>query len=166
MIPVVLFGVNVLCQIFVIRYLKQIGLLKSIYIGFATGAVLFLSIWTWRMMAMRPDRDTIAFFFVDGLIYSALSYSYLHFINLGETARRIRLLRELSMAPGGYTQQELLEHYNSKEIVGRRLGKLLGSGQVVCKEGRYYIGKPVMLFFSSIMSVMKFIVIGKWSEFD
>jgi hypothetical protein len=98
--------------------------------------------------------------------YSALGYCYFHFVNLGETARRIRLLRELSESKNGLSVNEILERYNAKEIIENRLNRLLKSGQVVYKNNRYYIGKPVMLFMSKMILFAKRFILGKSSEFD
>jgi hypothetical protein len=47
------------------------------------------------------------------VIYFALSYCYFHFVNLGETARRIRMLRELYASHEGLTVGEILDRYNA-----------------------------------------------------
>jgi predicted transcriptional regulator len=98
--------------------------------------------------------------------YSALGYCYFHFVNLGETARRIRLLSELNESKNGLSVDEILQRYNAKEIIENRLSRLLKSGQVIHKDNRYYIGKPVMLFMSKMIVLAKLFILGKSSEFD
>ena len=100
------------------------------------------------------------------LIYAALGYCDVHFINLGETARRIRILRELYETPEGLSQEEILKHYNAKHVVDMRLRRLLGNGQIIERQGRYYIGSPVMLFIAKSITALKFVILGKRSEFD
>ena len=100
------------------------------------------------------------------LVYSALSYCYFHFINLCLTARRIRLVRDLFGAPGGLTLAQILESYNARDMVKKRVQRLLGSGQIVEQNGRYFVGKPVILFAARIMVILKFIFLGKGSEYD
>ena len=42
----------------------------------------------------------------------------------------------------------------------------VNSGQIICKNNRYYVGKPVILFIAKIIIMMKIIILGKKSEFD
>ena len=83
------------------------------------------------------------------------------FINLGETARRIRILRELHSHKGGLDRDEILGLYNAREITENRVDRLLASGQIVMSEDRYYIGKPFMLFIAKGMYFLKSIIFGK-----
>ena len=75
-----------------------------------------------------------------GLTYLSLAYFYVFgFYNLGESARRIRLLIELrSAGDRGMTLDEILAVYNARMIVEARLQRLLSGGQVVEREGRYF----------------------------
>jgi hypothetical protein len=113
----------------------------------------------------QPPPELISLFIVNLVTFSALGYGYFHFINLGVTARRIRLLIELMESEGGLAYEELLQKYNAREMVDNRLGRLLDSGQVVLTEGKYFIGKPVMLLMAKAMVAMKLLVLGKRSEF-
>ncbi len=113
-----------------------------------------------------PILKNIPSVFINIVSYSALGYCYFHFVNLGETARRIRLLRELSESNAGLSMDEILQRYNAKEIIENRLNRLLKSGQVIHKDNRYYIGKPVMLFMSKMVVFAKRFILGKSSEFD
>ena len=85
---------------------------------------------------------------------------------MGETARRIRLLRELCDSSDGLSKEGILDRYNAKEIIDIRMKRLLGNGQVVLRNGSYFIGNPTMLFFSGIIVFMKLLILGKKSEFD
>ncbi|MDD5465380.1 MAG: hypothetical protein PHP73_03450 [Candidatus Omnitrophica bacterium] len=104
--------------------------------------------------------------FVNLIIYFCLSYCYFNFINMGETARRIRLLRELGEAPAGLTKGDILKRYNAQEIINIRINRLMNNSQIVLRNGRYYVGSPVMLFISKAIVLMKLVVLGKKSEFD
>ncbi|MFA5337137.1 MAG: hypothetical protein WC330_02235 [Candidatus Omnitrophota bacterium] len=161
-LPVVSFILNVICQVFGMRCIKSLGLLKSIFFGCAFGLVI-LSITIFIYLNGKANLSQIIYSFVT---YGALSYCYFHFINLGETARRIRLLRELMDSKDGLSVSEILEHYNAKEIIEKRLGRLIKSGQIIYRDGRYYIGKPIMLLIASIIVKLKLIILGKRSEFD
>lgn len=160
--PIFAFSINVVTQILCVRFVMN-GLLKSLFSGFAVGLLnlLFIQLFTaFLNVALLPNL------IVNIIIYSSLGYCYFHFINLGETARRIRILRELYDSDGGLTLEEILKLYNAKKMVELRLQRLLGNGQVILKDGMLFIGKPVLLLISKTILLMKLIILGQKSEFD
>lgn len=68
-------------------------------------------------------------------------------------------------APDGLTYEQVLERYNGQSQVEARLTRLLGGGQIVLRDGRYRIGKPVMLLIARVMVALKRLLLGKPSEF-
>jgi hypothetical protein len=60
------------------------------------------------------------------------AYVLFHLDNMAETARRIRILRELREAPEAMTRQALLAAYSPREVFDRRVARLLLAGQ--CRE--------------------------------
>ena len=158
-LPIGCFALNALFQVIIARSLKLLGLLKAIIIGFGIGITLLIVIEF--LLA-----DTFNSVFANILTYSCLGYCYFHFVNLGETARRIRILRELADSRQGLSIEGLLKVYNSKEILDKRIARLVKNGQIKYSDGRYYIGKPIMLLFAKIIIAMKLFILGKKSEFD
>lgn len=63
------------------------------------------------------------------------SYIGFHLDNMAETARRIRILRELHAA-GGLTREALLTAYSPQEVFDLRLRRLKLAGQCVEENGR------------------------------
>jgi hypothetical protein len=156
-IPVVAFVVNITAQIGFSRGVDTEGprLLRSIGAGFAMGLVCCL------VLAL-PDlaSDTWPLHAVNLVTYGALGYGYFHFINLGTTARRIRILRELEEAGGVLELSELLACYNAARIVERRLDRLLASGQILERDGRYYVGNPTVLWMARCIRLIERLLIG------
>jgi hypothetical protein len=163
MIPIVGFLSNMIVQVSSIRLLKKAGMLKSIVFGFISGICVLLIL---EYPLFFKIKEFIYIGFVNLIIYTSLGYCYFHFVNLGETARRIRILREIYDSESGLTQDEIVKRYNSREIIDRRLERLLDNGQVIRKNGRLYIGKPVVLLIAKIILFLKIFIIGKKSEFD
>ncbi len=159
--------INVLSQVFCARFFPKIGLLKSVFFGFVFGflGLVFLGVYFLPEISL-PMNERLADFAVLAITYVSFGYCYFHFLNLGETARRIRILRELSESKGGFTREQLLERYSALEIIERRLTRLLGNGQILCKDDAYYIGSPVVLLMAKSLVFLKFILLGKKSEFD
>jgi hypothetical protein len=153
LLPVYGLLLNVLVQLIAVR--SGFSLLRSIFTGFAAGLLYVL--WGSRVPVSSPG---------DILSYGALGYCYFHFLNLGETARRIRLLRELYEHPGGLSEAELLARYDSRGILAARMERLLSSGQLLLRGGRYYTGSPAVLLIARMTTRLKLIVTGRKSEFD
>jgi len=160
--------INVICQVCICRYInRKFSLLKSVYTGFVLGLCgLILTELYYLYQSPLPLREKICFILVNVITYSALGYGYFHFINLGETARRIRILRELYNSQNGLSLEGILTKYNAQKILSRRMNRLLNNNQVVCRNGRYYINNPTMLIMAKIIVAMKLIVLGKKSEFN
>lgn len=165
--PVIGLILNVLFQVLGFRYISGIGLLKSIFLGFLAGffSVVILESYIFFTLC-KSTQDFIAIIIVNLMTYSALGYCYFHFVNLGETARRIRIVRELYDSEGGLSLVGILARYSARDIVHKRVERLLNNGQISEKDGRYYVGSPVMLIMAKIMVAMKLIFLGKKSEFD
>jgi len=112
------------------------------------------------------SKERLALSLVNLAIYASLSYCYFSFITMGETARRVRLLCELYDAPDGLTREGILKRYNAEEVINIRLDRLLNNGQIILRDGRFYIGSPVVLFISKIIVFLKLIILGRRSEFE
>ena len=157
-LPVVGLALNVLAQL--VSYRLTRGYLPSILIGFSAGLVgLAAAEFYASPIPWAPEIPGLIA--ANILTYGALGYGYFHFLNLGETARRVRLLRELHEAGGALSESEILARYNAAMIVGVRVQRLLRSEQIVCHEGRYHIGKPLLLAAARTLAFLKQVLLGK-----
>ncbi len=155
--------VNVLVQVGSFRCISRCGLLASILLGFL-GGLFSLGVFEVYVSFVTVGRSLPATL-TNVVIYFALCYCYFHFVNLGETARRIRMLRELYDSHEGLTIGEIMERYNAKEIVDKRLRRLISNRQVIYRDGKYTIGNPLMLFIAKAIVTVKTVLLGRRSEF-
>ena len=163
-IPVLSICFNIITQIFCYKYVIKKALLRSEYLGFVCGFGIFV---TGELIVYQGQlREWLLLSCVNLIIYACFSYGYFTFINLGETARRIRLLRELYDAPEGLAKEQILMRYNAQEVVNIRLVRLLNNKQINLHNEKYYSGNPVMLMISKAVIFIKQLVLGKSSEFD
>lgn len=164
LIPLIGLAISVISQVLALRFLKWLGVLRSFFAGFICG---FLSILFMQGYYLFIKKDASVYLAVSNiLIYFALGYCFFHFINLGETARRIRLLRELYDAPQGLTEEQILLRYNSEGIIKARLDRLLNNKQIILRGEKFYVPGSVMFIISGIIVFMKLMVMGKRSEFE
>ena len=162
LIPILGLAINVICQVFSFRCINNKGLLKSVYLGFSAGLVFILFCeFIVFFLTFPPIVRFADSFAVNVTTYFALGYCYFHFINLGETARRIRILREIYDSCGGLSENDILEKYNAIEIIGKRFHRLIFSGQILLKDGKYYIGRPEVLVMANILSGLKRLLFRK-----
>lgn len=160
LVPVIGLLVNTVTQVIIARYFKRLGMLKSIVAGFIAGFLVLI------IMQVLATGLSIGFLALNSLIYAALGYCYFHFINLGETARRIRILTELSDQPGGLTADELSQRYNARMMLDARIRRLVDNRQIRESESRFTVSSPIMLFSAQIILLLKLIIMGKRSEFE
>lgn len=157
--------INASVHVLIFRCFPGWGLLKSEYWGFAAGLLsLFIHGFCNFCNLAIPPNEFVAILAVNLIAYFSLCYCYFNFVNLSETARRVRILRELYDFPEGLSLQQLLLRYNAKEIIERRIDRLLHSGQIVFINGRYYIGIPLMLFIARMIMAMKLVILGERRE--
>ncbi|MFH1359727.1 MAG: hypothetical protein ABIJ41_01660 [Candidatus Omnitrophota bacterium] len=157
-------AVSIIVQVLILRFNSRFSLLKSMVIGFFCGfaGLMIIDIGYNVSTASRGELLLNLNLF----IYCLWANVYFHFVNMGETARRIRILRELYEASGGLTLDELLERYNAKGIIEKRIERLVHNDQIIFKEGKYYIKNRLLWLVAKMIISMKFIFLGKRSEFD
>ena len=163
-IPLIAIAGNITAQIFSYKCLPGKKLLKSEYSGFLCGVTVLAVCQAFARG--EPAVERLSLIFVNLIIYGCLSYCYFNFVNMGETARRIRLLRELYDSGPGLNKEEILSRYNAGVVVDLRMGRLLNNHQIISRAGRYYAGSPVMLLIAKIIVLMKRVVLDKRSEFE
>ncbi len=165
--PWLALATNVLVQIGVCRCLPGWSLMRSIYVGFLAGLAFVAAAGAACLLGgQRTAVDALANAALNVLTYGVLAFGYFHFLNLGETARRIRIIREIDAAGRPLTREEILARYSAEEIVKVRINRLLSTGQITEREGRYYLANPTVLYMSRAIVLMKLLVLGKRSEFS
>jgi len=140
---------DVVMQIAWFRCFPRGGVYRSMAAGFIAGAVLLIA----ASLAWRDQP--VGAHLADFGMYVCFAYIYFHWNNMGETGRRVRLLIELANAPEGLTRRQLLAHYSAREIVDRRIGRLLESNQVVASGSRLLLGNPSVLAMTRMVGMVK-----------
>ena len=151
---------NAATQIILVRYFRK-GLFASVCYGFFFGLAGCL-LGCIRLSSVPSELlDVAGLSLISISTYSVMSYCYFHFVNLGETGRRIRLLREISTFSTPPTVAQLVECYGACEIYERRIERLIQNQQIRLTNGRYVIGQPSMSLISDLMSGLRWLVFGK-----
>ena len=136
------FLINILSQALIFRIKPGLGILNSLILGFGIG----LSVILLALLETTGHYNV----YINIATYVTFSYSYFHFVNMGQTARRIRILREIYEARGGISYDDLLRNYNAKIILDTRIERLIGKKQIIEKNNRLYIYNPAMANIAKI----------------
>ena len=97
----------------------------------------------------------------NAVVFICVGYGYFHFVNLGETARRVRILWELYESSDGLTYEEILTRYGASEIINRRIDRLTNAGQITQQGGRIYSKGASVLVMARILSLLKRVFLGR-----
>lgn len=92
------------------------------------------------------------------VVYACIAYSYFHLFNMSETARRIRILRELHAA-GSLTAEEISRLYSSASVLEARFDRLLATGQLRVQAGRF-VGAGRLLYLAACLVRVWRVVLG------
>ena len=152
---------------------RTMAIARPLAISFSAMAglgVVGMLVWAFAQSSIAPAgaMDRIGIALLWGLTYLSFAYFYVFgFYNLGESARRIRLLIELYGAgERGMTLAQILTAYNARMIVEARLERLLSGGQIVKRSDRYFVAHPHMLYGAKALVQLKRLYLGASSEFD
>ena len=165
--PLMALTINIIVQIFMVQITGQGTLLKSVFSGaFAGGVGLLMMDGYIYHLSAHSLSNYLPYVLVNLIIYLCLCWNYLNFVNMGETARRIRILREIYEVPHGISLPNLLKRYNAEEGLNRRLERLLKNDQITLKEEKVFLKKSSVLIIAKCFRLAKLILLKKESEFD
>lgn len=156
------FALNVFMQVASVKCFKGMGLLRSVFISFPCGFIVNVLLGAYLYGSYGTGSpDAPGYLLASILTYACLGYCYFHFINMTETARRIRILTELQSAPAGLSMEEIMKRYSAGEIIEKRLSRLMNNGQIALVNDRFYAKNSSMAVITNIILFMKLIIFGK-----
>jgi hypothetical protein len=91
------------------------------------------------------------------VVYACLAYAYFHLFNMSETARRIRILRELHTA-GSLTAEEISHLYSGAAVIETRFDRLLATGQLKARAGRFVRAGRVLYLTACLFRVWRLVL--------
>lgn len=136
---------------------NQVVAVAAILLTYATmGLLLWLGFYARHPLSPREIWTGAAY---DFIVYSCIGYAYFHVFNMSETARRIRILREVYRA-GSLTAERIVELYSASDVIDVRIQRLLQTRQIERRGERYVvIGRAlyyVSLFVQAWRSLLGF----------
>jgi len=156
------FGIFLLIHLVSFRWLSPERLFNSLKI--IIGAVMVLPVVLMVIMFfLNFIQASLGVWVCAGvlavLVNGLLSFFYvLCVFGPYETSVRMRLVREIQKgAASGISRQELLKSYNAQTIVDLRLRRLMGSGDIIVKDGLYLCNRRgnVFFIFDTIAGIIK-----------
>ena len=157
-IPWIAFAVNVVANAVLLRTRLCTSIVRSLACSFVLGCVAIVLMATcWE--AALPASDRAARLAAAFLTYASASYVFFHLVHIPEASVRIRILQELTTR-GPLSEREILRFYDAGTILDTRLERLTRSGQLTCKNGRYFTGRPRMLYVARLFRLAKRVALG------
>lgn len=139
-------------HILLLRLLKapspQLIAVFAVLLGYPSMAAI---VWWASLRHISMGLELLAACLYGVLVYGSLSYAYFHLFNMGETARRFRILYELK-ARGKMTSAEIDARYSPQSMLTVRLERLLASGQLEQREGRYFLRSRFLYRISQLLT--------------
>jgi len=110
-------------------------------------------------------NDSILNGTLSGLInictFLLLALLYLTIIQLGISSLRIRIMLELEESDDGLNSMDVLRNYNAEKILQTRLDRLERSGQIIVNQGKYYLGRALVLtMMVKVYSFIEWVLFG------
>ena len=163
LVPIVSLTTNALCQVFSCKYASTKNLMKSVFIGFAAGFAGFIP--CGYLLARNPISQYFYLLLTNLITYCCLSFCYFVVIGLG-VSLRFRILDILSRSSAGLSHEQLAREFDANGLFERRLNRLVESGQVSERNGRFHSVNSVFLILARLNIKVKQFMTGKSSEFD
>lgn len=125
----------------------------------AMNVLLLAGVWAVSQAEGRGAADAagmLAFAFV---VFNGIAYSYFHFFNMSETARRIRMLIQIQQDGGEMRRENLIGTYTPENMVQVRLARLTQMHQISrSDDGRYRIASRFLLTVAYAMEWVKYVL--------
>ncbi len=135
---------------------ERLSVFRSALLGLLWGAITLTVIEACLIGSSDAAAMHVRWLSGDVLMFLSASYCWLHFVNIGEASVRLRMAREiLDAEPRGLTTEELASRYGIETIVDTRIQRMIESGELFHKEGRYFFGKPRMLLVARAFSLLR-----------
>jgi len=139
--------ISIFTQIAFYRINASKDIYKSLKVGFQSGLICSLLI-----NYLQPQKFPILIGNI--IIFILFTYTYFHWINMGETARRVRILHEIGSVKNGLTLKELENKYSPKQILIIRLKRLIAKDQILFdgQSKKYYKKNMSIYLLATVVS--------------
>lgn len=101
----------------------------------------------------------IVYLLTNLIILLCMGYIYINILTIGDVSIRIKLLNYFKKH-NSLTEKEILADYNAREIIDKRIDRLLQNGQLVLKEDRLIIGKKRQIYVAKFYMFWRKIMFG------
>ncbi len=121
--------------------------------------LLLAGVWVVSQLEGRGTGDTAGMLTFAFIVFNGIAYSYFHFFNMSETARRIRMLIQIQRDGGEILRENLIETYTPENMVQARLARLTQMRQISrSDDGRYRVTSRFLLTVAYAMEWAKYVL--------
>ena len=160
-ITVSCFILMVIVHIVLKRAFSKKSLILTFFIAFFVSIIIFIS-----SNAVYMHLKSLSFsyfmpvFAANLIILICADYCYINTVNIVNASVRIRILDEISGSVSGLSERQILRIYNAGGILSSRLERLLLSGQIIKRSGKYISGKPGQVLLYKFFMLFRTLIFG------
>ena len=147
---------NILVHFICIRFLV-LRYFISIILGFLVGLSLQIS---YEISFVIVNKNYFFYSLNNIIIYFLLSFFYFAILSTSKTSIRLRILYEIEKNNGLLTQSDLIEKYNSKEIINIRIKRMIQNRQIISRNNKLFSTFSITLIIGVILDFIKLILFG------
>lgn len=118
----------------------QIVAIRSAVLGYLPASLI---LWRFVFSYFTSSYSAISASIYCFIVYTAFAYTYFHFFNMSETARRIRILYEVYKS-GALPCGKIKTLYKSSDIVHLRLKRLVEMERLKYLDGYYSLNDRIL----------------------
>ena len=163
--PIAALAINVAVQVIAVRLWRGRHFLRAVALGFLVGATALLVAEAFFPVASNKRDAWVIGALVNLPLYAALSYCFFTFANLGQSSIRVRIYHEIAHQRTGVSGAQIALEYNETALMENRLQRLVESGDLLLRDGHYFLGRRRLVPIASIIFATKRFILGKMSEF-
>jgi len=148
--------INILVHFVCIRFFL-LRYFISIILGFIIGLTFQIS---YEVSFVIVHKNYFFYSINNILIYFLFSFFYFAILSTSKTSIRLRILYEIEKNNGILTSSDLIEKYNSKEIINIRIKRMIQNKQIISRNGRLFSIFSITLIIGVILDFIKLILFG------
>ena len=159
--PVIGLAVYCVGHILAARLIRGRNPYPALAIGAAMGLVVTVVITLVACMRGGDSAiDTLSLTAMNMVASLGFAFGYFNFVNLTVASLRIRILEEIADSGGWLPRATLLDRYGTGSVADIRLGRLVGGGHLVERNGRLYSGRLQFLVVARIFDALRALIFG------
>lgn len=153
---------DVVLQAVLSRFASSEAYLRVQFFSFGAGLlVTAMLLFALHSGSRFAPMDNTGYALLHMLAYAAFGFIFFNTINANISSLRVRMLKEyLARGPAPLADAELYAKYPAADMVSARLARLEAGGQILARDGRYYLKGRGVAMIGAIFAALRSLLLG------